>query len=178
MAVWVVLLIKNVDIPCYFGSDWQFVGWMELVSFKNAVALFSGAMIFYALLSLVQLQHRSKGTPDSLKFRVSVVTCKNHVFIETLASIITVFSVIFMQIGSLRDFAVFVIVLAVISACFMMTNLYYSNPLLAILGYNLYTFKAVGTDIPDDSIAIFHGKLEDGMHVYRYHIADNVYYLI
>ena len=85
---------------------------------------------------------------------------------------------IFVPVDALRDFIVFTIIMMVITVCFLMTNLYYSNPLLAALGYHLYTIKTFSTNIPDGSVAIYHGNLKINQQVYYYHIADDVYYLI
>lgn len=177
-AIWVVLFIKNVDIPVYFGDDWQFVGFDSLLTFGNLIALMSLVMIVVALLGLNQLRHRLKGSPNSLSTKVTEVHDKSYEYINMLATIVTLFSVIFVPVDSLRDFLVFMLLMAAISICFLKTNLYYSNPIFAALGYRLYTVKANSDSFPDDSVAIFHGELHEQDSVCYFHVSDKVYYLI
>lgn len=44
-AVWLVLLVKNVDIPIYFGKDFQFVGFERLLTLGNFIAFLSFIMV-------------------------------------------------------------------------------------------------------------------------------------
>ena len=32
ILIWIILLIKEVEIPCYFGKDWVFVNPIPLIS--------------------------------------------------------------------------------------------------------------------------------------------------
>ena len=178
LAVWVVLFVRNVDIPVYFGHDYSFVGWERLLTLGNLIALLSLIMIVVAILSLVQLRHRLKGSPDSLPVTLSEVHDKNYDYINTLATLVTLFSVILVPVGSFRDFIIFVALMTIICVCFLKTNLYYSNPIFAALGYRLYSVKTtINSELQDNTIAIYHGKLERGKKIRYYHVADNVYYL-
>lgn len=177
-AVWVVLFVRNVDIPVYFGHDYSFVGWERLLTLGNLIALLSLIMIVVAVLSLDQLRHRLKGSPDSLPVTLAEVRDKNYDYINTLATLVTLFSVILVPVGSFRDFIVFVVLMTIICVCFLKTNLYYSNPIFAALGYRLYSVKTtINSELPDNTIAIHHGKLESGKQIRYYHVADNVYFL-
>ena len=77
-AVWIVLFIKNVDIPVYFGGDSQFVGWARLLTYRNLIALFSVVMMAVSIHSIIQLRHRLKGSPSGLTVTLTVVKDKNY----------------------------------------------------------------------------------------------------
>ena len=178
LAVWFVLFVRNVDIPVYWGHDYSFVGWERVLTLGNLIAFLSLIMIVVAVLSLVQLRHRLKGSPDSLPVSLSEVHDKNYDYINTLATLVTLFSIILVPVESFRDFIIFVVLMTVICVCFLKTNLYYSNPIFAALGYRLYSVKATtNLELPENTIAIYHGKLEPGQMIQYYHVADNVYYL-
>ena len=177
-AVWIVLFIKNVDIPVYFGGDSQFVGWARLLTYRNLIALFSVVMMAVSIHSIIQLRHRLKGSPSGLTVTLTVVKDKNYDYVNTLATIVTLFSVIFISVDGLRDLMVFLVLMAVVGICFLKTNLYYSNPMFAALGYKLYTVNSNCEKLKDDAIAIYHGNLSTDNKVRFYHISDNVYYLI
>lgn len=177
-AIWVVLFIKNVDVPVYWGKDWCFVGLGRLLTLGNLIALLSLIMIVVALLGLNQLRHRLKGSPDDLSTTIAEVHDKSYEYINMLATLVTLFSVIFVPVDTFRDFLVFLVLMAAISICFLKTNLYYSNPIFAALGYRLYTVKTNSESFPDDAVAIYHGTLNKHDAVCYFHVSDKVYYLI
>ena len=154
IAVWVVLLVKNVDIPIYFGTDAQFVGFSKLLTYGNFIALASAIMIVIALLSLHQLNHRLQGSPDTLKNTLTEVSDRSVEYVNVLATVVTLISVILVPTETLRDFIVFLLLMTVISICFMRTNLYYSNPLFAVLGYHIYSDYRL-KNIEDNNIQEF-----------------------
>lgn len=176
LPVWIVLFVKNVDVPVYFGQDWQFVGWFRLLSYRNFVAVVSVILTTIGVLSIHQLRHRTKGSPEGLTTTVSVVKDRNIEYVNTLATIVTLLGVVLVSVETLRGFLIFVILMAFIIVCYLKTNLYYCNPIFAALGFRLYTVNVSG--MQDEAIAVYRGVLEVNRSVNYYHISDNVYYLI
>lgn len=177
IAVWLVLFVKNVDIPFYFGHDYVLVGWKRVLTYGNIIALLSLGMFISALLFLHQLLHRFKGAPDGLTITITELKDRSIDYVNTLATIVTLFSVIIVPVNSFRDFIVFSLLIVVICICYLKTNLYYSNPIFASLGYRIYTVSSNSNRLPNDSIAIYKGSLQIQSNVRSYHISDNVYYL-
>ena len=177
IAMWVVLLVKNVDIPVYFGTDAQFVGFSRFLTYGNVIALASFVMLAIALYSIHQFNYRLKGSPDSLTISLTAVEDRSVEYVNVLATVVTLISVILVPTESHRDFIVFILMIVVIGICFMRTNLYYNNPLFAALGYHLYTVGSASDKLPVGSIAISRKKLTVGDKVVSYHISDNVYSL-
>ena len=176
-AVWLVLLVKNVDIPVCFGKDSQFVGWERLLTLGNLIALLSLIMVIVAIDSLLKLKHRLKGSPDGLTTTITEVHDKSYEYINTLATIVTLFSVILVPVGTWRDLVVFSLMMFFISICFLKTNLYYCNPVFAALGYRLFIVSSNSDHLSPDSVAIYHGILTTNKTVTSYHVSDNVYFL-
>lgn len=177
-AVWLVLFVKNIDIPIYFGKDAQFVGWGRLLTLGNLIASLSFIMVIVAIDSLVKLKHRLNGSPDGLTTTITEVHDKSYEYINTLATIVTLFSVIMVSVETWRDFVVFSLMMFFIIICFLKTNLYYCNPVFAALGYRLFTVKSDSNKLPSDSVVIYHGNLSTNKTVTSYHVSDNVYFLI
>lgn len=177
IAIWAVLLVKNVDVPVYLGADAQFVGFGRLLSYRNVIALASAVMVVVGLCSIHQLNHRLKGSPDSLKITLTDVSDRNVEYVNVLATVVTLISVILVPTETFRDFLVFILLMLVIGICFMRTNLYYSNPLFAALGYHIYTVGSNSSKLQVGSVAISRKKLIVGDKVLSYHISDNVYNL-
>lgn len=178
IAIWIVLFVKNIDIPIYIGPDPVFVGWNRIISYRNFIAIGSGVMFIVASLSIVDLKYNLKGSPDGLAIKIETFENKNCDYINTLATIITFASMIIVQTETFRDFLISLFLIALIIICYWKTNLYYSNPIFAILGYNLYILKSEKTEIPNNSIVIIDNQLKKDDYVSYYHISDNVYFLV
>lgn len=177
LIVWFILLVKNVDIPICFDKDSQFVGWQRLLTYGNCVALASFVMIVIAILGINRLKHRLCGSPGSLSIKIEIVSERNNLYIENLTTIFTVVGSALYSVDSLRDFIVLCAILVVVAVCFLKTNLYFCNPVMSALGYQIFVVKSDCDDIPDNSVAIFNGRLSDKEDYDYYHIADNVFYL-
>ena len=176
--VWIILFVKNIDIPVYLGPDPVFVGWKRLLSYGNLIALVSFIMFIVALLAWHQLNHRLKGSPSTLKTRISSVHDRSFDYVNTLATVTTLVSIILVPTDTLREFLIFMLLMAAITVCYLKTNLYYSNPIFAALGYRLYTIKVESIAIPDDSIVIVRNQIQLGDYIRCFHISDNVYFLV
>lgn len=175
--VWIILFVKNVEFPVYLGPDPVFVGWKRLLSYGNFIALGSFIMLIVALLAWHQLNHRLKGSPSTLKTRISSVHDRSFDYVNTLATVTTLVSIILVPTDTLREFLIFMLLMAAITVCYLKTNLYYSNPIFAALGYRLYTIKVESIAIPDDSIVIVSNQIQLGDYIRCFHISDNVYFL-
>lgn len=72
-----------------------------------------------------------------------------------------------------RDLLVTTLLLIIIGAIFIRTNLFYKNPTLALLGYKLYK---VDTEKDNGLILISKEYLKIGDKVHYIHLSDNVYF--
>lgn len=83
------------------------------------------------------------------------------------------------DITELKGFLCFVIIMMMLIMLMRNTNLYYQNPILAVLGYKTFGFKFSETSdaaLRDkDYIAITRGKIDETKIVKRKYIADNVF---
>lgn len=77
-----------------------------------------------------------------------------------------------------RGFIVFVILMVMLFALMWKTNLYYQNPVLTILGYEIFSFEFETTQLVEyrekECIGITRGKVEVGHNIKRQIISDNV----
>lgn len=83
------------------------------------------------------------------------------------------------DIGTLKGFAVFAILMVMLCALMWKTNLYYQNPILTILGYHVVSFQFSHTELEDfknrECIGITRGEITDGVVIKRKYITDNVF---
>lgn len=76
-----------------------------------------------------------------------------------------------------KDREVFVLfaVIVIIGCIFVKTNLYYTNPSLVLLGFNVYKVKTESSSFRE-GILIIKGKLKTGDDVKYLSLSDNVYF--
>ena len=83
------------------------------------------------------------------------------------------------DLDTLRGFSVFVLLMAMLFALMWKTNLYYQNPVLTILGYEIFSFEFETTQLAEykekECIGITRGKVEEGNNIKRQIISDNVF---
>lgn len=83
------------------------------------------------------------------------------------------------DLDTLRGFIVFGILMMMLFALMWKTNLYYQNPVLTILGYEIFSFEFETTQLTEYNektcIGITRGKVSAGHSIKRQKISDNVF---
>lgn len=74
-----------------------------------------------------------------------------------------------------REIFVMFAVIVIIGCIFVKTNLYYTNPSLVLLGFNVYRVKTESLSF-QEGIVIIKGKLKTGDDVKYLSLSDNVYF--
>lgn len=174
LPMWLVLFIKTVDIPCYFGCDWRFVGWELIITIPNSIALICFVLVALSIWHLHHLMHRLKGSPSALPVTIMHKNSINLDYINTLSTIVTLFSVLLIDYTTIRDVILLVVFMVIIMMCYTKTNLYYCNPVFAALGFRIVSVNtSCNTKVPDGSVVLYRGEL--GIRISVHHLADNVY---
>lgn len=83
LPMWLVLFIKTVSIPCYFGLEWHFVGWDMLITIPNAIAFVCFVLVALSLWSMHHLMHRLMGSPSALPV---TIMHKNSINLDYIAN--------------------------------------------------------------------------------------------
>jgi hypothetical protein len=98
---------------------------------------------------------------------------------ETLSFLITYVIPLFcfdldFDLNENRNFLMLILVLIIIGWIYVKTNIFYTNPSLAILGYRIYK---VQTSKTRDMIVIVMGKLKKGDKIYPKRIDENIFFV-
>lgn len=174
LPMWLLLFIKTVSIPCYLGHDWCFVGWDMLFTIPNSIALVCLVLVALSLWYLLHLTHRLKGSPSALPVRIEHKDSINIDYINTLSTLVTLFSVLLINYDTIRDVILLVVFVIIIMVCYTKTNLYYCNPVFAAWGFKIVSVNTNGnTKVPDGSVVLYRGELNNRVSVH--HLADNVF---
>lgn len=83
------------------------------------------------------------------------------------------------DITKLKGFICFTIIITMLILLMRNTNLYYQNPILAVIGYKTFEFQFTETNDSSlkgkDYIAITKGKVDESKIIKRKYITDNVF---
>lgn len=175
IPMWAVLLVKTVDIPIYFGRDYQWVKFSTLISIENTVALLATVMLLLCLIFHLQLNAILKGRPIDNPDSITMIEPINQDYFSFLASIVTLFSVILLDYKSYSDLFILAIIITTLYICFIQTNVYYSSPYFALRSFNIAKVNVGGNSIPNQSVILYRGDLKVGDYVSAHKVADNVY---
>lgn len=174
--IFILAFIKSIDIPVYFGPDWEFIGWSNLFLVRpgNFIALFSLLGFMWSQGVYWMLHHKLKGSPDTLPIQIRNIENKDAEYMSLLFTILTIVSFDF---SNIRDIIVFAIVFVLYCVLLKRTDWYAASPILALKGFRLYGGE---TDkLPKETIFLSYGEIPLDEEIVRsfQKISRTVYWL-
>ena len=171
ISLWLLFILVAVKEFVLVSWDFSFT-WKGIKNFAapNFVALFSLFLCFLAFYYYLRFTYILKGSTKLPKV-IKKIEDQNFEHLTFLTTYIIPF-LRFKFEG--RDLVVTILLLVIIGAIFVKTNLFYKNPTLALLGYKLYK---VDTDKSTNIIFISREYLKLGDKVHHIHLNDNVYFV-
>lgn len=176
-SLWLLFLlvfIYTIRIPTYFGANYEFIGFLNLLEL-NIVPSVCIIFMLFGLFYYFKFDYKIvKGAPN-LPQKIIKVSDINY---ETVSFLITyiiplLLFVMDFDVHNIRNLIMFLAILLIIGTIYCRTNLFYTNPSLAILGYKIYK---VETAQNSDMIVIIKGKLHEGDFILPRLIDDNIYF--
>lgn len=129
----------------------------------------------YAIFAYLRFDFDLKGATD-IPFEVTKVEGINYEHLTFLATY--VIPLISFQFSSTRQLVVFVLLLLVMCVIYIKTDLFYANPSLALLGFQIYrangSFK---TGVRENIILISKCKLVENQKLSYIKLDDRIYYV-
>ena len=174
--IFILAFIKSIDIPVYFGPDWEFVGWGNLFLDRprNFVALFCLLGFLWSQCVYWTLRHKLKGSPDSLPIRITNIKSKDAEYMSLLFTILTIVSFDF---NDIRDIIVFVVIFILYSVLLRRTDWFAASPILALKGFHLYVGET--EKLPKGTMFLTYGEIPFDPEIVRTYqkISETVYWL-
>lgn len=177
LSLWLLFLliiIITVDIPICWGNDWEFVGIGYLLS-HNVVPIICILSLIIGGFSYYDFNHQITGTPE-LSFEITAIENIDYEHLTFLTTYIV--PLVCFNFDSVRYEIVLAILLVVMGAIYIRTDLFYANPTLAILRFRIYkvsgSFRGGGTR--DNIILICREKLNKNDRVKYIKIDERIYY--
>ena len=179
LSLWLLFLliiIITVEIPIYFGKEWEFVGFKFLIT-HNIVPIICVMLLVIGYLSYFDFRYKTKGTPE-LSFEITEIENVNY---ENLTFLTTyIIPLVCFNFDNIRQEIVLLILLIVIGMIYIRTGLFYSNPTLAILQFRLYKINGVfrGNVAKSNIILIAREDLHKNDKIKYFILDKNIFYAI
>ena len=143
---------------------------LKILASNNLLSTSAFILLILGIIFLFDLRYKIKGSLDLPK-KVKEIKNLNYEHLTFLTTYIIPF--ICFDLDDVRNTFIFAFLLIVIGAIYVKTNLFYSNPTLALLGYHIYQVK---TAKDTEMILITQGKLDEGQSFSNLKVGDTVYY--
>lgn len=138
---------------------------------QNVISLVSSVFFLISMCLCKKVKHKFKGTkqlPTKI-IMIEDVDCEHLTFLTTY-----IIPLVCIPISQTRYFLVLIILMIVIGAISIKTNLFYANPTLALLGYHLY--KIDTDDGLKSKIILSKDVLDTGSKIQYIKIDEKTYY--
>lgn len=174
ISLWLLMLmliVLKVDISV-FKEGYSIQIWFMFIK-EN---IFSMICLFIIILGIVgyicfkDTLNNTKGLP------VEIVEC-NSVTHENLSFLATyIIPLVCFPMCTKRQVVILFAVITIIGFIFVKTNQYYTNPSLALLGFNAYSVTWKTDTGPESGIVIVRGTLNREDIIKYMSLSDNIYY--
>ena len=169
-----LLLFLN-KVPYCFNSDWQFIGIKALFKKENLVMTVSIFFMMLAVIFYFSFNHKIINGATNLPIQITKIENYNFETVTFLATYIiplVSFDLDF-NLDQNRNLFMLFCVLILIGLIYIKTNLFYTNPTLAVLGFHIYK---INTLKQERIIVIIKGKVKKDDWLFCKHISDNIFY--
>ena len=171
LSLWllfILIIIATIDIRGFFKGEKVF---LKLL-FNNTISIICIIFIFSCFKFFYEFRHNHKGTRQ-LPVTIKKIKDINSDYLSFLTTYVIPF--VFIDFNSKRQIVIFIILLITIGSIYVKTNLFYSNPTLALLGYHIYEVETDRSDVCGTLISL--EKLEVGSSIGYIRLNKNVFFV-
>lgn len=175
ISIFLLFLLLFINkVPYCFCGECGFIGFKALFidHIVVAISLFFMALAFFFYL---RFNHQIIEGATNLPVQVTKIENCNYETITFLATYIiplVCFDLDF-NLDENRNLLMLFCVLILIGWIYLKTNMFYTNPTLALMGFQIYK---INTLKQEEIIVIVKGKAKKDDWLYCKHISDNIYY--
>ncbi|MDO7786065.1 anti-phage protein KwaA [Desulforamulus aquiferis] len=172
--LFILIIVLTVDVPLEFSESSYFIGFKELTS-RNIIPIISLFFLFIGLFYVLRFRYKLKGSNNSY-FRIKKIRNKNYEHLTFLTTYII--PLICLDLSDLRYIIVLMFLLVIIGIIYIKTDMFYANPTLALLGYQLYEADAELRDgLKEQIILISREKIDEQSNVVYKKLDEKIYFI-
>lgn len=174
ISLWILmfmLIVLKIDVSI-LGTN---ISWQTFKYFITS-NIFSVICIGIILVGLIGYAYFKDSLKNAKRLPVEIEKCES-VNYENLSFLATyVIPLVCFPMETDREIFVLFAVIVIIGCIFVKTNLYYTNPSLVLLGFNVYSVKCKNGTAFNEGIVIVKGRLEGNDTIKYMSLSDNVYF--
>ena len=176
--LFLLLIILTIDIPINCSSNnCAFIGFEELLK-RNIIPVVSFTFLLVGILYYFFFDYKFKGTTP-LQIKVEKIKNVNYEHIIFLTTYII--PLLSFDISKPRYLVLLFLLLIIIGAIYIKTDLFYTNPTLALLGYHIYKMTGsrnieIKKDSYENIIVITKTKISSNDEIQLSFLSDNIYF--
>ncbi|WML57447.1 anti-phage protein KwaA [Neobacillus sp. PS2-9] len=172
--LFLLILIVTIKIPICFGDNCSFIGIKKIIAL-NWVPILALCFLIFGIICVFRFKYKISGS-EQTPITINNIENKNYEHLTFLSTYII--PLIAFDLTKPRYLVVLLVLLLAIGIIYLKTNLFYSNPTLAILGYRIYKADAkFRIENRSNIILISREDLEVNQRVSYRKIDENIYYV-
>ena len=174
ISLWILmfmLIVLKINIPEFTDK-----GKLQIVLEFVETNVFSLICLVFIVLGIIGYWYFKDSLKNAKRLPVEIQTCES-VNYENLSFLATyVIPLVCFPLENDREIFVLFAVIIIIGCIFVKTNLYYTNPSLVLLGFNVYSVQCKNSKGFGSGIVIVRGRLKANDSIKYMSISDNVYF--
>lgn len=173
--VFLFLLIGLNQVPVCYGRNCDFLGFKEILFEWPPIILFCSIGVGLSIIFYFNFRYRIvKGAtlPAEKIKAISSLNYENLTFLATYIIPLVCFDLDF-HLTTNRNFVMLIFVLILIGWIYVKTNIFYTNPTLAVLNFKIYR---ITTDGRSDIIVISRDRLDVGNQILLNKMDDKIFF--
>lgn len=170
----VLTIIITGHAPICISKGCQFIGWQNLIS-KNIIAIMCIIGISIGAISYSDFSHKLRSSTN-MPFKIGEIENINYEHLTFLTTYIV--PLVCFNFAEFRYHLVLLILMVVICAIYVKTDLFYANPTLALLGFKIFKINGTfeGNDVRNGIILITKNDLRKGDRCDYIKLDNRIYY--
>jgi hypothetical protein len=175
--LFLLLIILKIDIPITFSNNCTLIGFDELLK-RNVIPVVSFIFLVIGIVCHLRFDYRLKGTTP-LQIKIKKIKNLNY---ENITFLVTcIIPLLNFDISDLRYLMFLFFLLLIIGIIYIKTDLFYANPTLALLGYNIYEMTGsrnieIKKDTYEHIVVITKNKISSNDEIQLLFLSDNIYF--
>ncbi len=171
LSLWllfIMVIVATVNISEFSKTK---IDWSKLLC-DNAITISCLIFLIVCVIFFFEFRYKLQGTTQLPTEAIKVKNINS----EYLAFLTTyIIPLVLVDFSSKRQITILVFILLVIGVIYVKTNMFYSNPTLALLGYRIYEVETNVDGVCGTFISL--DEIEDGQRVRYIRLDKNVFFV-
>ncbi|WP_214876912.1 anti-phage protein KwaA [Exiguobacterium sp. CH10] len=136
--LFILIIVVTIDVPICIKDNCSFIGFDKLI-LKNLIPIVSFSFFLLGVVFMYRFKYKLQGSQRN-NIIVKKIENRNYEHLTFLTTYII--PLIAFDLTKIKYVIVLFLLLVAIGVMYVKTNIFYTNPTLALLGYRIYRIDA------------------------------------